>query len=43
MVFLYKFGQNPAIAIGSGDTVQKMFIFTVFIVWWPWKLDQGQI
>ena len=38
MVFLCKFGQNPP--IGSGDTVQTRLIFTVFIVWWPWKLGQ---
>ena len=40
MVFLCKFGQNPP--IGSGDRVQKRLIFTVFIVWWPWKLGEGQ-
>ena len=32
-------GQNPP--LGSGDRVQTMLIFTVFIVWWPWKLGQG--
>ena len=30
---------NPL--IGSGDRVQTRLIFTVFIVWWPWKLGQG--
>ena len=39
MVFLCKFGQNPS--IGSGDRVQTRLIFTVFIVWWPWKLGHG--
>ena len=32
-------GQNPC--IGSGDRVQTMLFFTVFIVWWSWKLVQG--
>ena len=36
--FCCKFGQNPS--IGSGDRVQTRLIFTVFIVWWPWKLGQ---
>ena len=31
VVFLCKFGQNPP--FGSGDRVQTMLIFTVFIVW----------
>ena len=39
LVFLCKFGQNPP--IGLGDRVQTRLIFTVFIVWWPWKLGQG--
>ena len=39
MVFLCKFSQNPP--IGSGDRVQTRLIFTVLIVWWPWKLGQG--
>ena len=30
-LFLCQFGQNPS--IGSGDEVQTMIIFTVFIVW----------
>ena len=30
---------NPP--IGSGDRVQTRLIFTVFIVWWPWKWGQG--
>ena len=34
-VFLCKFGPNPS--IGSGDRMQTRLIFTVFIVWWPWK------
>ena len=38
MVFLCKFGQNPPIS--SRDRVQTSLIFTVFIVWWPWKLGQ---
>ena len=25
----------------SGDRVQTRLTFTVFIVWWPWKLGQG--
>ena len=40
MMFLCKFGQNPL--IGSGDKEQTRLIFTVFILWWPWKLGQGQ-
>ena len=39
MVFLCKFCQNPT--VGSGDRVQTRLSFTVFIVWWPWKLGQG--
>ena len=44
------FGQNPSFGSrdtcrgqtsSSGDTVQTRLIFTVFIVWWPWKLGQG--
>ena len=38
-MFLCKSGQNPP--IGSGDRVQTRLIFTVFIVWLPWKLGQG--
>ena len=34
-----KFGQNPP--TGSGEGVQTRLIFTVFIVWWSWKLGQG--
>ena len=25
----------------SGDRVQTRLIFTVLMVWWPWKLDRG--
>ena len=39
MVFLCKFGQNQL--IGSGDKSAAKAHFTVFIVWWPWKLGQG--
>ena len=39
MGFLCEFGQNPP--TGSGDRVQTWLIFTVFIVWWLWKLGQG--
>ena len=39
MVFMCKLGQNPSIR--SGDRVQTRLIFTIFIVWWPWKLGQG--
>ena len=39
VMFLCKFGQNPP--IGSGDRVRTRLIFTVFIVWWPWKWGQG--
>ena len=27
--------------LGQEITVQTWLIFTVFIVWWPWKLGQG--
>ena len=37
VVFLSNCGQN--LPIGSG--VQTRLIFTVFIVWWPWKLGHG--
>ena len=30
---------NPPIS--SRDRVQTRLMFTVFIVWWPWKLGQG--
>ena len=36
--FCASLGQNPP--IGSGNGVQTRLIFTVFIVQWPWKLDQ---
>ena len=31
--------KNPP--IDSGDSVQTRLLFIVFIVWWPWKIDQG--
>ena len=33
-----KFGQNPSTDLG--DRMQTRLIFTVFIVWWHWKLSQ---
>ena len=32
---------SPNPPIGSGDRVQTRLIFTVFILWWHWKLGQG--
>ena len=32
---------SPNPPIGSGDRVQTRLIFTIFIMWWPWKLGQG--
>ena len=41
MVFICKFGQIWL--IGSGYKMPTRLILTVLIVWWPWKLGQGNM
>ena len=39
IMYLWQICQNPC--TGSLDILQIRLIFTVSIMWWPWKLGQG--